>query len=182
MRVFLAIDILRKNRETLLETQSKIRKAVICGGNIRWLQVNALHLTVVFVGELEREGLACLENAVATAVSGVDPFTIRFSKVECFPTSRKPRVIVLNAGKGFAEFRKLQKAVSKSLREAGVKHADPNPPHITLARVKTGPVHIPDDFEVAPFSLGVGTIVLKKSTLLPKGAEYTTLAEFQLGI
>ncbi len=181
MRVFLAVDLLQEKREKLFDIQKKLRKSCRIEGNVRWLSSKDFHITIVFVGDVGEERFECLNNAISAAAAGLEAFTIYFSEVQCYPNSKNPRVIIFKAKQGVAKFSRLQQVVSASLCKAGIEYTSLKPPHITLARVKSGSVSISRDFGVEAFSVDVASIALKRSRLLPKGAEYSTLSRFSFG-
>lgn len=180
MRVFLAVEISQENKVKLGQIQDQLKKTCDFTGTVSWAVPQNLHITIIFIGEVAKGEYSCLAGAVSGAVEKIQPFTLQFSSVKCFPGPDYPRVVLMRGGKGSSKFRGLQEILSEALLEAGIDHASPKPPHITLARVKSGSFYIPDTFAVEPLVLDLGSISLKKSKLHPDGAVYTTLDEFSL--
>ncbi|MFC2968955.1 RNA 2',3'-cyclic phosphodiesterase [Acidimangrovimonas pyrenivorans] len=144
-----------------------------------------LHLTLVFLGDLDDAGLEAVHEAFC-AVEGA-PFELTLSGVGLFGGAR-PRV----AWAGVApspELLALQARIAAAARRAG---AEPDhrryTPHVTLARFAPGAVEAPRlehavvqvaDFRSGPFS--VMDFVLYESRLSPKGAHHRALVHYPLG-
>lgn len=112
-----------------------------------------LHLTLVFLGEIDTERLRCAE-AAAGALRG-DPFPLRIDRVGWFPRSR---VLWCGPSTTPAPLQGLFADLQDQLRTCGfTPESRPYQPHVTLARdVRRRPQIRP----LAPVEWTVSTLVL----------------------
>lgn len=132
MRTFVALSVPAEPRAALAAEILRLRRTWPGAG--RWSRTENLHLTLAFIGELEREEAVRAANAVAE-ISAVS-FDWRFSGLGRF------------GGLGFlwagfadpAPVAALSQAVRMRLEDLGLPY-DPKPfrPHVTLARDWRGP-------------------------------------------
>jgi 2'-5' RNA ligase len=89
-----------------------------------------LHITLVFLGELDPEQRACAE-AAADAVQG-EPFVLTLNRFGCFP---RPRVLWCGADEHPLPLLDLVGALNAGLRPCHIRlDRRPYSPHVTLAR------------------------------------------------
>jgi 2'-5' RNA ligase len=149
----------------------------------RWQDDEQLHLTIRFIGNVERP----VAEDIATALGSVHaaPITLRLNGVGCF--DRRGRTTTLWAGvHPHDALATLHRKVDQALARAGLPHEGRAfHPHITLARTNagTGPA---DGFLArhagltsAPFTLT--HMLLYESTLGREGARYEAVARYPLG-
>lgn len=150
--------------------------------NARWQDEEQLHLTLRFIGNVERP----VAEDIATALDGVraPAMTLRLHGVGCF--DRKGRTTALWAGvHPHDAVAALHRKVDQALARVGLPHEGRAfHPHITLARLNaaTGPA---DAFLARhaglasePFSLT--HMLLFESTLTRDGASYEAIARYPL--
>lgn len=175
-RLFIAIRPPRTIREELLELMQGVAAA-------RWQNDGQLHLTLRFIGSVERP----MAEDVALALSQVrvQPFEIALDGVGSFEKGGK--LTTLWAGiQAPADLKRLRDKIESVFRSLGL---EPDHrtflPHITLARLNStsGPI---GDFvqhnaglTSAPFS--VAHFDLIESFLSPDGARYESIARYPLG-
>ncbi|HEY9580302.1 MAG TPA: RNA 2',3'-cyclic phosphodiesterase [Rhizorhapis sp.] len=165
---------------------SAIRKALlsIMGGveGARWQSDDQLHLTLRFIGEVDRHRADDIAAALATV--GGAPFTIRLSAAGVF--DHRGRIDALWAGvTPHDELRALHKKIDRACQSAGTA-PDQRAylPHITLARLNraSGPVH---DFLSLHAGLSSEPFVLDQfglfeSELGREGAVYHLVERYRL--
>ncbi len=151
-----------------LRQQPNVRKA-----DLRWLQPHNRHMTLAFLGDIEREiaeeKWQLLEHHLTNSA-----ITINLDQIDHFPDKRS-RIIAITSPTN-AELTKLRKELLKLFQLDGGK---PLRPHITLARIpKNRQLPFP------PIScdrrLPIDAIHLYKSTLSPCGSEYEILLTHRL--
>jgi 2'-5' RNA ligase len=175
-RLFVAIRLPRPARDRLLSVMGGIRTA-------RWQTGDQLHLTLRFIGEVDRH----LADDVHAALSEVrhPPFDIALSGLGSF--ERRGRPTTLWAGVSPREpLETLHHKIDQALRRAGV---EPDRrafhPHVTLARLKGGAGPIRPLIEAAggivspPFT--IAQFHLLESRLTPAGAAYEVVDSYSLG-
>jgi len=174
-RLFVAIRPPASIRTQLLDLMEGLRGA-------RWQDENQLHLTLRFIGEVERHQAEDIAAALGTIHHAA--FDLALSGLGSFDRRRQP--VTLWAGVTPHEpLKALHKKVDQALTRAGV---EPDrrafSPHITLARLGRSADSIQPLMAQAggvssePFS--VTDVRLYESELSPQGATYTVVARYPL--
>ncbi|MDP7241246.1 MAG: RNA 2',3'-cyclic phosphodiesterase [Rhodospirillales bacterium] len=174
MRLFIAISLPEPVRDALSELRSGLPGA-------RWVEPEAMHLTLRFLGELDADQAEDIDAAL-TAIRA-PAFDLDISGIGSFQSRR--RVRSLWAGVRRSEpLAHVQGKVESAVVRAGLEPESRKfKPHITLARLKKTPLgHVGaymethDTFAVAPFS--VAAFTLMRSHLNRDGPHYEVLAEY----
>ena len=173
-RLFVAIRPPRTVRETLLDAMGGIEGA-------RWQDDEQLHLTLAFVGEVERtqsddltEALADVESSEFTAeVAGVGHF-----ERKGWPTAVWARVPLTDA------LAQLHRRVERACRHAGLAAEKRGyRPHVTLARLPRSAGPIGDwlaehgTLRAEPWDVAGFTVF--ESHLRQEGALYRPLVDYE---
>jgi 2'-5' RNA ligase len=132
----LAIDPGKPLRERVVNLQDQLAE---CGADVKWVEAANLHLTLLFLGEVEDRELAAICRATSAVAAKIDRFTFALEGVGCFPNMRRPRVLWVGAGEGKHAVLALHAALEKELLELGCyrREARPFTPHLTLGRVNS---------------------------------------------
>ncbi len=180
MRVFVALDIPEEVRARISEVSAKLAHAC---PQARWARVEALHVTLKFIGEATPEKVERIRAALATVRSAA-PAEMNFRSVGFFPNERHPRVfwIGIEATPNLAE---LAAGIEQQFETLGIPR-EPRPfrPHLTLARFRSedGLERLREEVHsLGALEFGTtrtGELYLYQSRLKPGGAEYTRLARF----
>ena len=146
-----------------------------------------LHVTLAFLGEIDRIQADAAGGAVVDAVSGVQPWTVAWGSVGAFPSRARPRVLWLGLRDEDAT-RAFHAGLAAALTTRGLPLEDrPFRPHLTLARVRrahAGP--LPGGIEaqlgplVVPPAAAVRTIVLYQSVATGGAPTYHPLLSVSL--
>ncbi len=184
LRVFIAIEI--KNRD-VLGSLIKVRDLIASSGaDVKPVEDENIHLTLRFIGEVPRSTV----EEVCKILTNLNhsKFDMHVKGIGVFPTIHRPRVVWAGVVDGASEVVKLHDLVEKELRRLRIPaDREEFTPHITLLRVKSGRgvdrlVKIIEEFKDADFgTTPVERVVLKKSTLTPRGPIYTDLCYKELG-
>lgn len=147
------------------------------------------HLTLKFLGEVRPDRVPAISAAVTEAVRDRPPFDLVLEGVGAFPSRDHPRVVWVGATRGAAEVTEVAERIATALAPLGfLPERERFVPHLTLFRVRSagerrraeallsGAAPAPPSREVA-----VTEVVLKESTLTPRGAIHQTRATFPLG-
>lgn len=139
-----------------------------------------LHLTLAFIGEVEKVGE--IDNALREAVSGFGTGKTVLSGLGAFPNNSDPHVLWVGV-RGDMDYSELAGRVRSGLRDAGI-HFDGKPfkPHLTVARPKA-PVSqfLFGKYGSCAFGEFVpSTVDLMKSELTPTGPRYTVMRRYGL--
>ncbi|MEN8182611.1 MAG: RNA 2',3'-cyclic phosphodiesterase [Myxococcota bacterium] len=177
IRAFLAVDLDERSRRAA----ARVAEALEGAEGVRFLRPESYHVTLRFLGNLERERVAALASGVAAVLSKAAPFSLRLGGVRLFPGPRRPRALVLDLAPE-APLLDLAELVEAAVVQAGFPPEDrPFRPHLTLGRfLHRGPGALAP---VAPADadLPVDRVVLFESRLSRQGARYLPLERMALG-
>src|SRR5208337_853639 len=136
IRTFIAIDVDQAIRDRLTALQARLGKD---GTEVKWVEPENLHITLLFLGEVDDRELPAVCRTVAEGCQGHAPFTMSVEKVGCFGNPRRPRTLWTGVGAGTQEIVALHDALETPLLELGCYRREDRPytPHLTLGRVKS---------------------------------------------
>jgi 2'-5' RNA ligase len=134
LRTFIAIDLGKTIRDRCLALQETLARG---GAEVKWVEEENLHLTLLFLGEVEDRALPALCQVVADCCLLHKPFTLSVETVGCFPNPRRPRVVWVGVGTGRVEVCALHDTLGPPLLALGCYRREERiyTPHITLGRV-----------------------------------------------
>lgn len=179
-RTFIAVEIGADIRARAAELQGTLAK---CGAAVNWVESESMHITLLFLGEVDDRELHSVCRAVREVAAGVPPFPLRVSGVGAFPTPRRPKILWAGITDGADELKRLYDKLEAKLFDLGCYRKEQRgyTPHLTLGRVK-GDV---DGFAIArelPKSLAcdggrtvVDEVLVYSSVLEKSGPVYTVL-------
>jgi 2'-5' RNA ligase len=135
LRTFIAIDPGKAIRDQLVALQESLTRS---GVDVKWVEPDNLHLTLLFLGEVELKEAPALCDAVAAGVSGQEAFRMSVAGVGCFPNPRRPRILWAGIGEGAQEVCAVHDAIEQPLLELGCYRREERryTPHITLGRIR----------------------------------------------
>lgn len=184
IRTFIAIGLPEFVLQAIAKTQDALRGS---GLDIRWVRREGIHLTLKFLGDIDRDDVGKIQAAMEEAAKGISPFTLTGDGVGVFPDFRRPRVIWAGISGDMQALFSLQRALESQLKGLGFpKEKRHFKGHLTMGRVKdrVDRTKLRESLEgLARFETGsftVEAVVLFQSTLRPQGAVYTRLAEVNL--
>ena len=186
MRTFVAVELDADCRRALLKAVERLKPLA---GGVRWVEPEAMHLTLKFIGEVDELAIPGAIEAMLPAAEAAEPFDMHVAGVSGFPPSGKPRVIHVAVEEPTGRLAALQAAIESALAlELGVAPEQRRwTPHVTLGRVKDSR-RCPrvEQIAVALPEQEFGTVyvesfVLMASELLPSGPVYTPVHRFGLG-
>ena len=141
MRLFVALPVAPGARRAVGERVEAERRSL---PPARWVRPENLHLTLVFLGELDPDRVGPLAAALAPAFAAHPPLRLRLAGAGCFPPPsmdgwRKPARVAwigVEAEGGEAGLRALQAGATAAAAAAVGHRPDERPwsPHLTLAR------------------------------------------------
>ncbi len=185
MRLFIAINFTVKDRQRMYSAARKLRDAEL---PVRWVDIEQLHMTLKFLGEVRPERVKDVKAAVAQVAEKTEPFPMVVRGAGAFPTMRRPKVIWLGADAS-PQLRCLKHDVEWELAPQGFeREVRAFHPHITLGRATKearagdfrGFEAVVDamDFER---EITVRNVDLMESFLSAKGPRYEKLMSAKLG-
>lgn len=187
LRVFIAVDPSPDFQRRLVTLTADMRTHF--KRFVRWQDPEKAHLTLAFLGELERGKLATIRQLCRELISSQKIFPLQFEHTGVFPEKGKPRVLWL----GCLPNPSLEYLVSElraGLKQGGIVFdRKPFHPHITLARfdpelgsnTATELIAMAKKLELGGLNeQPVKSVTIYQSELNRTGAHYTPLAEFAL--
>ena len=185
MRLFLAVNFTAKDRQRMHRAARKLREAEL---PIRWEDVDQMHMTLKFLGEVRPEAMERVKEAVARVAEKTPPFTLRMHGGGAFPTLRRPRVVWLGA-EATPELRCLKHDLEWELAPLGYeREVRAFHPHVTLGRArKEARAGDFRDFEALVSDLSfkaeipIRTVDLMESHLSRRGSRYDRRMAAKLG-
>lgn len=188
MRLFVAAELDDAVRAVAEHAADDLRQRLRRTGlDARWVAPENMHLTLVFIGNVEDAAAESFVSAIHRPF-GVSPFALRLGRCGAFPPSGPPRVIWIGLAEGGDGLREVQSDVVRRLQPLGFEpERRPFSAHLTLARVKDVPRAAARDVraivtaaKVPDASCTITRVALFRSHLSPKGSRYEVLAHGDL--
>lgn len=185
MRLFIALEVPEPVRREVRRRIAGLRDRL---PRARWVDLEVLHLTLLFLGEVAPERAATLTAALGPVFASFPPLPLRLAGGGTFPPGRPARVAWIGVTAP-PELMSLQAAVARAAATAvDLPPADGRAyrPHVTLARCPSPwPREAAQKFAAAfpaeigpPFLASRGVLI--DSKLSPRGPRYRDLAELPL--
>lgn len=186
VRTFIAVEVDRAMGSRLTALQQALARS---GDDVKWVEPDSLHLTLLFLGDVDERELPAVCRAVAAVCARRPPFLLALQGVGCFPTLRRPRVVWAGVGTGSAELIALHDALEPPLLDLGCYRREERQytPHLTLGRVKADgrTDRLTQAIEKQAGWQGgeceVGEVLVMSSQLTPQGPIYSILSTAVLG-
>jgi RNA 2',3'-cyclic 3'-phosphodiesterase len=186
LRTFIALELDDDLRSRLVTLQQVLART---GADVKWVEPNNLHVTLLFLGEVDERALNDVCKTVANSCAAISPFALSIDRVGSFGNPRRPRTLWAGVGTGHEEMIGLHEAIEKPLLNLGCYRREDRAytPHITIGRVRSerGMGELANALsKQANWSAGEGVVeevVVMSSELLPEGPVYTVLSRATLG-
>ena len=138
MRVFLALDLAAGMRDAAWAWGRDLSGAI--GGDmasaLTWVPAERLHVTLRFLGELDRARVDAIGAALTDAPFAGARAEATFGFAGIFPPKGRARVVWIGFGDGQDALRQLHTAVHARLHDLVAPDDELFIPHVTIARVK----------------------------------------------
>ena len=185
IRSFLAFDLPVDIKRIIMAISEDVRQLPL---NVRWVNVTNIHLTIVFMGDVQEGQIGPIQEIVKDVCQGYGPFSIAIKGVGLFGSKRNPRVLWVGLDGGIDRMACFKDDLQKGLRPFGIKEEKRRfKPHLTLGRFRKG-ARTGTDLEdlllkyhdlTSPECI-IEELVLFKSDLRPGGAVYSKLNRWPL--
>lgn len=184
MRLFVGIDLPPALKAQVGERVAAARDSLPPAS---WIRTGNLHLTLVFLGDVEAAAQERISRGLAPVFGARAPFRLRITGPGSFPPGRPARVLWVGVG-GDGDLEDLQAAVTAALSGSIDFVAEPRPfhAHLTLGRCRQPwPRHAVERWADAlpaaigdPFEVDRGTLF--ESRLGRDGAVYERRASYRM--
>ena len=185
VRSFLAFELPEEIKGIIAGVSSDLKKSAL---NLRWLKVSNIHLTIIFMGNMDPLVLEQMAQPISDVCLDHGPFDITLKGMGVFSNRRNPRVLWVGLGGHMERLAHFRDTLQNSLTPFGIKKEKrPFNPHLTLGRFRKGPKPGSrlDDLLTEYENLTSPVcprreLILFKSDLKPGGAVYTKLKTWPL--
>lgn len=185
IRTFIAIDLGERVRARLSGLQEKLARTI---SDVKWVTADNLHLTLLFLGEVDALEVVSICREVKKAAEGVAPFTMEVVGVGAFPNLRRPKVLWTGVGAGAEELKLLHDLLEAPLLNLGCYRREERDytPHLTLGRLtpeERGPEWgslLAKHAEWEGGEVMVDEVLIMSSELQRQGPMYTVMGRFPL--
>jgi 2'-5' RNA ligase len=181
MRTFIAIELPPELKDKITKFISELKAINFC--NAKWVSEQQLHLTLKFLGEIDKEKLEKVKILLNKKAQNTSAFSLQLKGLGHF----NQRVLWIGGGTGQKQAIALANEIDSELNKIGfVKEMREFSVHLTLARMKyitnkTKFKEILEKYANEDFGfLKVNKIALIESILTKQGPVYKTLCEFLL--
>jgi 2'-5' RNA ligase len=180
VRSFISIDL--EDQLILSRVASIISSLQALGGDLKPVEVENIHLTLKFLGNVSTPRLADVKSSLKQLT--FPSFSAEIKGAGAFPNLNHMNVIWVGVDEGWSQVEQIYEQVEKLLSSLGFSRENrPFSPHITIARVRSGRKRD----EIANFlqhlsdesfgTITVDKVRLKQSVLSSSGPKYSTLME-----
>lgn len=188
-RIFVAAPVSTEVREAIGAIVAAVRATADPGEReVRWVRLDALHVTLRFIGPTLDHRVTDALAAVTAVAASARPFEAGLAGAGAFPDPYRPRALWLGIGPGAVEMTDLTAGLDRELASRGwPTDGRPFRPHLTLARsdgIGTGPrtaARLMTEAAELDARWTVDRIVLFESVTGGGPARYVPLAEVPLG-
>jgi 2'-5' RNA ligase len=185
VRTFIALDPGEAIRARMVSLQESLRRT---GTEVKWAEPENLHITLLFLGEVDSRDLMGVCRAVEQAAREHRAIELTIEGIGCFPNIRRPRVVWIGVGQGSEAVAALHDGLERSLLELGCYRREERrfTPHITLGRIRgekpmdplTAVLLKKQDYKAGAGR--VGEVLVMSSELSPRGSVYTVMSRAPL--
>jgi 2'-5' RNA ligase len=135
IRTFIAIDLPPALKRTLARFAQQLAPMAT---QVRWVDESLLHLTLVFLGDIEDRLAHDVCKSVARVCKQIKPIEISLVGTGVFPKPEKPRVVWAGIDEGADAIVAMREAIANDLDANGFQFDWRFQPHITLGRFGRG--------------------------------------------
>ena len=185
IRSFLAFELPEQIKTILYRVSADMRQTPL---DIKWVRVENIHLTVIFIGNIEMGLIDDMGDILKGACDSCPPLAISLKSVGVFSSRRNPKVLWIGLDGDIERMSVFKNRLQEGLRPFGIKEEQRDfSPHLTLGRFKKGAklgVQL-DDILLKYGGLQsprvmLNELVLFRSELTPKGSIYSRLNAWPL--
>lgn len=134
VRSFIAIELASGVKHRAMELVKKLKASE---ADVKWVQPTEMHLTLKFLGEVNRDEILPLCKLTREVAAQFQPFDIGFSGLGAFPNADEPRTLWIGLEQGLEQLTALHAALEEALyKQLGfAKERRKFTPHLTIGRV-----------------------------------------------
>lgn len=184
-RLFLAINLSKKNKEILKEKKEEI-KINFETDPVKWVKEDNLHITLAFIGDVKESNISHLREDLDKI--NFNSLNLTFGEIKYIPNRRKAKLIWVEGESN--QLGDLKKKIDERLKKSEAINYSPEDrefiPHITLGRVKSfqfkkiplEEIPLLED-EFVNISFKVDSFELMESKLKKRGPTYKIIESYE---
>ena len=175
LRTFIALELPGVVRQTLANAICRLE---YLGDRVRWTKPDSAHVTLKYLGDVDAVRIQELVDTTRQVTADVRPLVLKTTGLGGFPNRDMARVIWMGLGGDLDGLCDLQARIEAGFERLGfATERGKFFPHVTLGRVRRGPVGVDADRvgTVQAVHFQVDRAVVMQSVLRPDGAVYTPL-------
>jgi len=184
VRTFIAVELAPGVKHRAQELVKKLKPT---GADVNWVPPAQMHLTLKFLGEIQRDDIIPVCRLTQEVASKFQPFDLGFRGTGAFPHTDHPRSLWIGVEEGLDEIRALQKDLEAALHDklGFARERRQFTPHLTIGRVHKSTPEMNDvmeaNFEFAGDFSEVEELVVFASFREQEGMRYEALGHAMLG-
>jgi 2'-5' RNA ligase len=134
IRTFIAVDLAAGVKDRLTRLQETLATE---GSGVKWTRAENLHLTLLFLGEVEQLDVVRICREVQARARKHPAFTLEVEGLGAFPNTRRPKILWAGLTDGVTELRALHADLEQGLLDLGCYRREDREyaPHLTLGRL-----------------------------------------------
>ena len=180
IRSFLAFELPVDIKEIIMAISDDVRQLSL---QVRWINITNIHLTIVFMGNVQEEQIKPIQEIVRDVCLGYGPFSVGIKGIGLFGRRRNPRVLWVGLDGAIDRMGCFRDDLQKKLRPFGIKEEKRRfKPHLTLGRFRKGARTgtrlddlLSEYHDLTSHECTMRELVLFKSDLKQGGAVYSKL-------
>ncbi len=185
IRSFLAFELPPAIKNEVARISVEVKKTGLDAG---WVKPDNIHLTIVFMGDVNEKAIPEIISSIDNSVSKHKPFNITLGGMGLFPDIKRPRVLWLGLNGEVERLGALRDDLQKPLEAYGIEQEKRAfRPHLTLGRFRKQVKDrdtlkkVIDEYRDILEPDGVlNELILFKSELKPGGSVYTRIHSWPL--
>ncbi|MDW7651866.1 MAG: RNA 2',3'-cyclic phosphodiesterase [Bacillota bacterium] len=178
-RLFFAVELPPAVKESVLDLRQYVQAKPHA---VKWVAQKNLHLTLLFIGEVQEDKLPQLLDSANRAAKRCRPFDLAIQGTGVFPGPARPRILWAGVAAGALQLTILADELSAVL---GIAQDKAYTPHLTLGRIREGhridtSVFLRRGASFRADTIQIDSFCCLESTLTPQGPVYKPLRKFSL--
>ncbi len=184
-RLFVAIDLTSTLGPDVVILQQKLAKLNM---PVEWQEMNKLHLTLNFLGEIENSKLHEVSSLVRKVIKRHSRFMLNPSFLETLYKRHDPSLVYLGVSGDVDQLKELQEDLSNEFNSIKMPQSEKFLPHITVGKLlRTDPTTTKSfldkisNFDFSPLpEFEVSEICIYRSFVSRSGSHYERILHFVL--
>src|SRR5262249_4992044 len=133
IRTFIAVELAAGVKERLVKLQEELGRSA---GDVKWVALDNMHLTLLFLGDVEELEVVSIRGVVRDRSAGHSPSTFDPEGIGASPKARRPKILGGGIKEGLKPLRALHADLEEGLLKLGCYRREERAytPHLTLGR------------------------------------------------